>query len=91
MHSSINKYNSSFELTLKIFKEFLSDEGITIISGLLQTHSAGISVKTTLIRNDIAIKNIFDNPSYDNNYQSFIDIEPVKLKQVFKYYFIFIY
>ncbi len=69
----------------------MSDEGITIISGLLQTQSAGISVKTTLVRNDIAIKNIFDNPTYDNNYQFFIDIEPVKLKRVFKFYFILIY
>ena len=49
---------------------------------MLHTHLAGVSVKTTLVRNDVAIQELFDNPTYDFNYQFITDIEPVKLYQV---------
>ena len=40
---------------------------------------AGRAVKTTLVRNDVAKQELFDNPNYDFNYQFIIDIEPTKL------------
>ena len=52
------------------------------MSALLHTHLAGRSVKTTLVRKDNAIQELFDNPTYDFNYQFLIDIEPVKLQKV---------
>jgi hypothetical protein len=48
----------------------------------LHTHKAGRSVKTTLIKNNIAVRELFENKKYDFNYQFMIDIEPVKLQKV---------
>ena len=70
-------------------QELLTDAGITIISGLQRTHSTGVSVKTELVRDDVIVNNIFDNPSHDSRYQSFIDIEPVKVQKVPNFYLIF--
>ena len=39
----------------------------------------GRAVKTTLVRNGVAIKELFENPNYDFNYQFIMDIEPTKL------------
>jgi hypothetical protein len=42
----------------------------------------GRAVKTKLIRNNQIIKNIYDNPKYDFNYQFNIEVEPFKIYKV---------
>jgi hypothetical protein len=73
----------------KCTNKFLPDNGINAFSGFLHTHLAGRSVKTTLVRNGVAIQELFDNPTYDFNYQFIMDIEPVKILKV-KQEFIFL-
>ncbi len=67
-----------------LLKRFFPDDGINVISGFLHTHYAGRSVKTSLVRNNIEIKDLFQNEKYDFNYQFIIDIEPTKLFKVIK-------
>ena len=62
-------------------QRFIPDDGITVFSGFLHTHLAGRSVKTTLVQNGIATRELFENPNYDFNYQYHIDIEPIKLNR----------
>ena len=76
-------------------QRYIPVDGITVFSGFLHTHLAGRAIKTTLVRNGTAIKELFDNPTYDFNYQFLTDIEPVKLykvfaKIIFSFYLIFI-
>ena len=52
------------------------------MTGLLHTHLAGISVKTTLVRDGKEIRNIFNDPTYNFEYQNGIDIEPLKIMKV---------
>ena len=66
----------------KCTEKFVPEDGIYAVSSLLHTHMAGRSVKTTLVRNGTSIQELFNNPTYDFNYQFLIDIEPVKLLKV---------
>ena len=62
-------------------QRFFPDDGITVLSGFLHTHLAGRSVKTTLVQNNIATRELFNNPNYDFNYQFTIEIEPIILRK----------
>ena len=64
------------------FKKFIPDEGINVVLGFLHTHLAGHSLKTKLIRNNEVVGYVFNDPAYDFNYQSQIDIQPIKIKKV---------
>ena len=77
-----NKFTSYSTCYPKCTEKYFPDEGIYALSALLHTHLAGRAIKTTLIRNDIAIKELFYNPTYDFNNQFMTDIEPVKLYKV---------
>lgn len=60
-------------------RQFIPEDGITVVTGFLHTHLSGRSVKTLLVRNDEIIDSLIENPNYDFNYQYSIDIEPTKL------------
>ena len=79
-----NKFISYSTCYPKCTQKYIPDEGIYAVGALLHTHLAGRAIKTTLIRNGIAINELFDNPTYDFNYQFLNDIEPVKLLKVFR-------
>jgi len=66
----------------KCTEKFIPDDGIYVIGGLLHTHLAGRSVKTSLVRNSTIIQELLDNPTYDFNYQFLTDIQPVKVMKV---------
>jgi hypothetical protein len=78
-----NKLTSYSTCYPKCTEKYIPDEGIFAVGALLHTHLAGRAIKTTLVRNGAAIKELFDNPTYDFNYQFLTDIEPVKLYKVF--------
>jgi hypothetical protein len=60
-----------------VFKKYFPNDGIYAISGFLHTHLAGRAVKTTLVRDGVIIRELFDNPSYDFNYQFLMDTEAI--------------
>jgi hypothetical protein len=62
-------------------ERYFPADGITVLSGFLHTHLAGRAVKTTLVQNGVATRELFSNPNYDFNYQFVIDIEPIKLRK----------
>ena len=57
-------------------------DGITLIASILHAHLLATSITTSLVRNGIEIKKLFDNPNYNFNYQMIMDIEPTKVYPV---------
>ena len=67
-----NKYDIKTTCYPKCTEKFVPKEGIYVIGGLLHTHLAGRSIKTSLVRNGMVIQELLENPTYDFNYQFLI-------------------
>ena len=65
-------------------EKFVPDEGISLFSGVLYTHLAGVSVKLSIIRDGKLIARLFENENFDSRFQHAIDIKPVKIVKVSK-------
>ena len=63
-------------------KQIIPAEGVYIIAGFLHTHLLGKKVTTSLVRDGVQIKKLFDNPNYNFDYQFIMDIEPTKFYPV---------
>jgi hypothetical protein len=63
-------------------EKFLPNNGISLFSGVLYTHLAGVSVKLSLIRDGKLVNRLFENENFDSKFQHIIDIEPFKINKV---------
>jgi len=60
-------------------KNFIPNDGITLLNIFFHSHLTGRKMKTYLVRDGVIIKYIRDNPWYDFNHQNVLDLETIKI------------